>query len=116
MTEVVNLNQNITLNHSNEIDPTTIISGSPNERLASLFNIPAGGELEVGIWESDAYEEQIDNYPVNEIMVVLSGGATMVSASGVKTDLKPGDTVYLPKGWSGKWIQTETIRKITLVV
>ncbi len=116
MTEVIKLDPHAEMQRSREIDPSTILSGTPDERLASFTNVPVSGNLDVGIWECDAYEERIDGYPVDEVMIVISGGATLVSDAGVSTELKAGDVAFVPRGWKGKWIQTETIRKFTVMV
>lgn len=116
MSEVIKLNPNAEMKHSQEIDPATILSGTPNERLASFVNVPVSGNLDIGIWECDAYEERIDGYPVDEIMVIVSGGATLTSDAGITTELQAGDVAFVPKGWKGQWVQTDTIRKFTMMV
>lgn len=54
MREVIKLNPEAAMQRSREIDPATILSGTPDERLASFANVPVSGNLDVGIWECDA--------------------------------------------------------------
>ena len=114
--EVIKLDPNAVMRRSCEIDPDTIVAGEPRERLASFVTTTVSGDLDVGIWECDAYEERIDSYPVDEVMVIISGSTSLISDAGVRTDLVSGDVAFVPRGWKGRWIQSETIRKFTVMV
>ena len=114
--EVIKLDPNAIMRRSSEIDPETIVSGDPQERLASFATTTVSGDLDIGIWECDAYEERIDSYPVDEVMVIISGSTSLISDAGVRTDLVSGDVAFVPKGWKGRWLQSETIRKFTVMV
>ena len=113
MSKVILLDPGFPLQRSQEIDPETIVSGTPNEKVASYAKV---GNLDVGLWESEPYEERIRDYPVDEVMIIISSGAVMTDLDGNATELKAGDVAYVPKGWSGTWKQTETIRKYTVMV
>lgn len=97
----------------NSIDMANVLSGTPNERSGSFSSI--GETFDVGIFESDANEERIDDYPVVEVMVILEGHATAEGDDGEVTELKPGQVYCIEKGWSGVWRQKDTMRKFTVV-
>jgi uncharacterized cupin superfamily protein len=46
---------------------------------------------------------------------VFSGRGCLTDMDGVRHDFGPGDTVILPKGWSGRWDILEAIHKVWFV-
>ncbi len=42
-------------------------------------------------------------YPDNEFMLFIKGGVTLTSSDGTVTEVKTGEAVTLPKGWTGTW-------------
>lgn len=101
------------LKPGNDIDPAMVLTGTPNEQSASFASID--GKFDVGIFQADAYEERIENYPVAEVMVVLEGEARLESDDGTVTVLRAGDVAYIEKGWSGYWRQPARMRKYTVM-
>mmetsp|Transcript_12823 Transcript_12823/g.28890 ORF Transcript_12823/g.28890 Transcript_12823/m.28890 type:complete len:353 (-) Transcript_12823:297-1355(-) len=51
-----------------------------------------------------------------EIFFVLSGHGCLTDMDGARHFFGPGDTVLLPKGWSGRWDVMEAIHKVWFVV
>jgi uncharacterized cupin superfamily protein len=48
-----------------------------------------------------------------ETIYILSGRATVTEAeTGHTFEISAGDVVVQPRGWSGRWDVTETIRKV----
>jgi uncharacterized cupin superfamily protein len=47
---------------------------------------------------------------------VLEGVCFLTNSDGSSRRIASGDTVVLPKGWSGRWDVIETIRKVFVVV
>jgi uncharacterized cupin superfamily protein len=46
---------------------------------------------------------------------VLEGVFFLTNADGIARRCVVGDTVVLPKGWTGKWDVIETVKKLWMV-
>jgi uncharacterized protein len=69
------------------------------------------GDQSVGLWECTAgpsYWVQDEH----ELIYVLTGSMTVTEDGGEAVEVKAGDTVMFPKGWSGTWLLHDTIRKV----
>ncbi|WP_202813514.1 cupin domain-containing protein [Arthrobacter sp. ERGS1:01] len=67
-----------------------------------------------GIWECTAGPSRWV-LETNEFVHVLSGSMT-VTADGEEPKLVgPGDTLFIPRGWSGNWEIHETLRKLYVI-
>lgn len=51
-----------------------------------------------------------------ETATIVSGSGTITDADGTEHALVAGSVVTLPKGWSGRWDITETLRKVYVIV
>jgi uncharacterized cupin superfamily protein len=74
------------------------------------------GELESGVWSAtvDVWDE--DDYPVHEVIVMISGHLRITEPDGTTTDLHQGDMYHFPKGWAGRWEVLEDMQKIYFVI
>lgn len=88
-------------------------SGDPQMSIAELFT--ADG-IEAGVWECTPGGWPIVERTDHETVVVVSGHGTITDADGTVHSLFPGAIVNLPKGWSGRWDITETLRKVYVTV
>ena len=70
-----------------------------------------GSGTEAGVWECTAGPShwQLER---NEFVHVLSGTMTVTPDGGEPTEVRSGDTLVFPKGWSGTWHIHETLRKL----
>lgn len=86
--------------------------------LESVWRYAALGSrsLESGVWEATAATWREDDYPVEEVCVMLAGQLRLTDADGAAHDLRPGDAFHLPKGWSGTWEVVEDMRKFYVVL
>lgn len=88
-----------------------VVSGSPRQGVAELG--PIGG-AEAGIWELRG--GTVTDTEVDELFVVLSGGATIEFLSGpdqgATVEVAPGDAMRLVAGSRTRWIVEDHIRKI----
>lgn len=84
-------------------------SGYPEVSLCPLYS---GDGLEVGIWECKPGGWAIEDRPSTEICYVISGSGMVTDADGGVRALGPGTVLTLPKGWSGRWDITATLRKV----
>jgi uncharacterized cupin superfamily protein len=49
-------------------------------------------------------------------MMLLGGTVTITPLDGEPVELGEGDVFVLPKGWSGRWDVTDTVRKFFVLV
>ncbi len=100
-------------------DPATEISEEDSELGRSrALDLPwyasADGCIESGVYQTGANRYTItEPYPYDELMLFLDGGVTLRDDSGV-TEVRAGDAIWLPKGWTGVWDSTG-YRKIYLI-
>jgi len=68
-----------------------------------------------GMYQAPAGRFEIkDAYGVDEYMHFLKGSVTLTSSNGKVTVIKAGDSVTLPKEWTGTW-ETEGYTKIYVI-
>jgi len=73
-------------------------------------------KLTIGVSESEPVEiTNTKGYPVDEVMFFAKGGVILTNEDGSITEVGPGDTLTLPKGWKGHWSSPEGYRKIYVV-
>lgn len=88
-------------------------SGDPQTSGITFFS---GHGVEVGVWECTPGGWAIVDRTTTETMLLLGGTVTITPAHGEPVDLGEGDVFVLPKGWSGRWDITETVRKLYVLV
>jgi uncharacterized cupin superfamily protein len=89
-------------------------SGDPQ---TSQLRFAVRDDVRVGVWECTPGGWPVVDRPETETCYILSGRATITDdAAGEKQEISAGDVVVFPKGWSGRWDVTETIRKVWTVV
>ena len=64
-----------------------------------------------GVWECAPSKEEIDGYPVHEMLTVISGSVTLTNEDGVSETFTSGDVVFISKGTKCIWEITETLKK-----
>ena len=85
-------------------------SGNPQ---ISVRAFEAPSDVRVGVWECEPGGWPVVDRPDTETCYIVSGRATITDgATGEKYDVSTGDVIVQPKGWSGRWDVTETIRKV----
>ena len=71
--------------------------------------------FDAGMYRSGKVRFEIEEpYGVNEYMHFLEGGVTLTSSDGTVTEIKAGDSVVIPKEWTGVW-DTEGYMKIYVI-
>eukprot|EP00929_Paragymnodinium_shiwhaense_P053227 TRINITY_DN26642_c0_g2_i2.p1 TRINITY_DN26642_c0_g2~~TRINITY_DN26642_c0_g2_i2.p1 ORF type:complete len:614 (-),score=92.10 TRINITY_DN26642_c0_g2_i2:64-1905(-) len=86
--------------------------GSPSCSSRVLYK---GAKSSVGGWTCTPGGFPVVNRPTTETFYILEGEGFLTDADGTAHNFHAGDTVVLPKGWSGRWDITKTIRKIWAV-
>lgn len=88
-------------------------SGDPQTSGITFFS---GHGVEVGVWECTPGGWAIADRATTETMLLLAGTVTITPAEGDPVELGEGDVFVLPKGWSGRWDISETVRKLYVLV
>ncbi len=90
-----------------------VVEGDPKARRYLVHNEPrpGGGVSRAGVWEATPYTCRLDNYKCDEFCVVLEGSVIMIDEDGHEEIFRAGDTFLIPKGFTGYWKQTETMKK-----
>lgn len=68
-----------------------------------------------GVWECAPCKEEIDSYPVHEMMTVIAGSVTVTNADGQPERFSSGDSFFIPKGTKCTWEIHETLRKFYMI-
>ena len=69
------------------------------------------GSVTAGIWECAPCKLEIEAYPVDEMMTIISGSLTITNAEGVEETFGPGEVVFVSKGSAMIWHITERLKK-----
>lgn len=89
-------------------------SADQTERNLTVFATEDESIL-AGIWECAPCREEIDAYPVHEMMTVISGSVTLTHPDGRAETFTSGDTFFIAKGSPCVWEITETLRKFYMI-
>lgn len=89
------------------------IHGSPSTASHTLHDI---GHMKVGCWTCTPGSFPVSKRPTTESFHVLEGVFFLTNADGSARRCVAGDTVCLPKNWSGSWDVIETVKKLWVVV
>lgn len=85
-----------------------VVAGSPRQ---GVLELGAVGGCELGIWE--LRDGEVHDTEVDEVFVVLSGGATIQLLDEQRTvEVKTGDVMRLTAGTRTRWIVKDHIRKV----
>ncbi len=95
--------------------PDTFTSDDHSELNHTFFATPDNSVLS-GVWECAPCREEIDSYPVHEMMTVISGSVTVTNADGHAETFTAGDTFFIAKGAKCIWQIDETLRKFYMIV
>ena len=68
-----------------------------------------------GVWKCAPCLEKFDSYPVDEMMVVISGSVTVTNSEGTAATFNTGDTFFIAKGTKCVWKITETLHKFFMI-
>lgn len=90
-------------------------AGELNMRVASLFE---GEELRVSIFESTPARTNHRTRPtdIDEFVYVLSGKLILTEPNGTAHEYLPGDSLVLPKGYTGTWEMQGNYRELVVIM
>jgi len=95
--------------------PAEAFTSDDHTELNHTFFATADESILSGVWECAPCREEIDAYPVHEMMTVISGSVTMTSADGQSETFTAGDVFFIAKGTKCIWDVTETLRKFYMI-
>lgn len=72
--------------------------------------------LEVGVWDCTPVTMKECAYPVDEYMLFLGGGLTMVLPDREEIEISAGDAFIIPKGLVCKWKQHSFVHKYFMIL
>jgi len=95
------------------IDPGSLLEGKSTPRGEVLFR---GEELIAEVYEDDAYKMTItEPFPHDEYIYVLSGELILTDTAGVERTYTVGDSLVLPKGFTGTWQTRGIFRELVVI-
>jgi len=83
--------------------------GSPTTTSATMYDI---GHMSAGYWTCTPGGFPVTRKESGEAFYVLEGTFFLTNADGSARRCVAGDSVVLPKGWSGHWDVLETVKKV----
>ena len=99
---------------STMVAPDDFTTEDRTERISHHFTSDDQRIL-TGVWECAPCREEIDAYPVHEMMTVLDGSVTVTDAEGHAETYEAGDTFFIPKGAPCTWEITRKMRKFYMI-
>ncbi len=95
-------------------EPEAFTTEDHTELNHTLFETEDGKILS-GVWECAPCVEDIEAYPVHEMMTVISGSLTVTNADGTAETFTSGDSFYIAKGTKLRWEITDRLRKFYMI-
>jgi uncharacterized cupin superfamily protein len=88
-------------------------AGQPHDATRPLTSV---GPVSAGSWWcSEGGWPSPTQRTTTEVFFVFAGRGCVTDLDGTRHEFGPGDTVVLPKGWSGRWDIAEPIHKVWFV-
>lgn len=93
-----------------------VISGSGASQLWQAVQF-SGGTVSAGVWVGQPGSLTVRPRAHHEIFSVTEGLIQLEAEDGTTCQIGPGESAYIPKGWSGIWHTVQTTTKhYTLIV
>jgi uncharacterized cupin superfamily protein len=89
-----------------------IIAGESVHRYKRFYT----GDIYVEIYESEPLTLQIDDFPIDEFVTVISGKLILTVAGEEPQHFEVGDSVLIPKGFTGIWEMQGNYRELLVVM
>ncbi len=70
-----------------------------------------GSSQSAGVWQCEPGPSRW-TLETNEVIYLVAGQMTVTPDGGASTELSAGDMAVFPKGWTGTWDITATVRKV----
>ncbi len=95
---------------------------NPQDRILTDGMKPLGtkfrdeGGITTGMWACDAGGVEIGEHPVDEACFVIRGAASVTDAAGRRETFGPGEAFMLPRGFRGRWEQSDDFVKLFVAI
>ena len=94
-----------------EMPPEIVAEGNPTSETWVAREFEVSGKASAGIWAGEPGKINMPAYPFDEMFTVLEGRIEMTNEDGSVVSLGPGESGFLPKGWTGVWHVVEPTKK-----
>jgi uncharacterized cupin superfamily protein len=95
------------------IAPEDVLEGNHRPRGEVLH---WGEQLVTEVYEDEAATFKIgEPYPIDEFIVILSGKLILTAADGVAQEFVAGDSLVVPKGFTGTWKMLGNYRELIVI-
>ena len=91
--------------------PKACFTSDDTKETTTSFYATDDHSVAAGVWECGPCKMDIESYPVNEMMTIISGALTLTNAEGVEEHFGPGEVVFVSKGSKMTWHITERLSK-----
>ncbi|MEW2918333.1 MULTISPECIES: cupin domain-containing protein [Ruegeria] len=98
-----------------DLVPTEAFTTSDATELIHYDHLDENSGISSGVWKCAPCREEIDAYPVNEMMTVISGSVTITDDEGTPHTFSGGDTFFISKGTKCIWEITDTLHKFFMI-
>jgi uncharacterized protein len=90
-----------------------VVEGAPHTSGTVVF-VNADGSSEAGIWDcsAGAYRVTVER---DEFCHLLRGRVVVSEDGQDPVELRPGDCMMFPRGWTGEWRIVESVRKAYMI-
>jgi len=92
----------------------TVIEGADRSYLAVPLYGTSDGLLNVSVKRYEQVTLELRDWPIDEVMHFISGQVEIVDIDGRSRVYGPGDTIVMPRGFSGRWRQLGTVEMSTV--
>jgi uncharacterized cupin superfamily protein len=65
-----------------------------------------------GAWTGEPGSLLLEDYPYDEVCVMLTGVVALVDATGARREFRAGEAFFVPRGFSGTWETVEPSTKV----
>lgn len=93
--------------------PANIVAGDPKTMYGELLSQDG---LDVGVWRCTVGSFVVEDYSIDEVMLLLSGKMRLTDTEGNAKELSKGDLFFIPKGWNGRWDVIEDMEKVYVIM
>ncbi len=89
-----------------------ILSGVSEHRYAYFYS----GDIDVAIYEAKPMKLRIEDYDIDEFVMVVSGALILTADGGYPQKFDAGESVLVPKGFTGTWEMQGNFREMVVIM
>ena len=89
-----------------------VLAGHSEHRYKYLYS----GDIDVAIYQAKPMVLRIDNYDIDEFVLVVSGALILTADGGSPQKFEAGESVLVPKGFTGTWEMQGEFRELVVIM